>query len=156
MKFTEIIKNFLGIGGVKLMLAVPEQAPKQDGTLRGKLIVTTKVRKEIDNLKIEMKEKWSFGRGEEKTVKFFTLGMAEIPSGFTIVPNEQKEFSFDLDYKLIKSKNDMDKDKGGIMKGLGKAGAFLDGEKSTFFINAVASVKGVAFPPTDKRDIVLK
>jgi len=56
----------------------------------------------------------------------------------------------------LKSQNDLDKEKGGVMGGLGKVGSFLDAEKSTYRVIFSGSLEGALLGPTDSKSIKLK
>lgn len=155
MGFFQTIKNKLGIGGVKVQLQTPGQASKEEGTVAGKIILTTKSDQEIKDLTVKMIEEYTTGRGDSKTTKEYTLGETKIDGGFTIKKGETKEIEFNLPFTILKSKNDEMKEKGGVMGSLGKAGSFMDNEKSSYFVDAEADVKAAALDPSNKKSIKL-
>ena len=155
MGFLATLKNKLGIGGVKASLMVPAQAEKAVGEIQGKVILTTKSEQEIVDVTVEFKEKYSLGKGENKTTKEYVLGKVKLNGGYSIKPGEMKEVAFTLPFKLLKSDNDLLKEKGGVLGGLGKASAFMDGEKSVYVVEAVVDVKSAALDPRDSKTVKL-
>lgn len=159
MGFFGKIKGFFGIGGVKVTLEIPKEIGKEDGKVTGKVTLFSKSDQHVLSLKLKMIEEYSTGRGENKTTKEFTLGKLNLvkeKDAFDMKAQENKVYDFELPYELLKSKNDQMKEKGGVSGALGKMGSFMDAEKSKFFIEAEADVKGTALDPSDKKPIVLK
>lgn len=154
MSFWSKIKNWLGIGGVKIELQVNPSYSKQSETISGKLIVTSKSDQTLQEIKVTVEEHWSYGRGEQKTQKTFELGMVKLP-GFSIKAGETQTLEFTAPFGLLKSQNDRMKEQGGVVGGLGKLGAFMDGEKSEYSVIASGDVKGVALGPNDRKAIKL-
>ena len=155
MGFLQTIKNKLGIGGVKVTLQSPGNAPKTAGIIEGKVILTSKSDQEVVKISVKIYEEFTTGRGEEKKTKKFTLGEITIPQGFTIKTGETKEISFSLPFSVVKSSNDELKEKGGALGALGKMGSFAANEKSEYFVEAQADVKSAALDPWDKKAIRL-
>ncbi len=145
----------MGIGGVKVELSIPAEAPKQEGNLAGKIILTSKSDQDIKEIEIKMIEEYSTGRGDEKETKELTLGEIKISEAMSIKEGETKEIPFSLPYALIKSNNDELKEKGGALGALGKVGSFAKNEKSEFFIEADVDVVSAAIDPSDRKKIKL-
>ncbi len=154
MSFWGKVKQWLGIGGVKLELQIPSTVGKKDTQIQGQLHITSKSDQIVKEIKIIVEEEWQTGRGEEKTRKTFQLGTIKLP-GFEIKTGESKSVEFTVPFELIKSNNDELKEKGGALGALGKLGAFAGGEKSDFFVKADADVQGTAFGPGDRKPIRL-
>ena len=155
MGFFQKLKNKVGIGGVKVQLSIPEQAPKADGNLEGKVILTSKSDQEIKELEIKMIEEYTTGRGDDKETKELTLGEIKITETMSIKEGETKEVPFSLPYTILKSNNDELKEKGGALGAIGKVGSFAKNEKSKYFIEADADVVGVALDPSAREEIKL-
>lgn len=155
MGFMAKVKQWMGIGGVKVVLTVPAQVEKSKGQIEGKLTVSSKSDQTVKALHVELIESWTTGRGEEKETKELELGKVEIPAPFDIKAGETKEFPFVLAFTLVKSNADELKEKGGALGMLGKAAAFANAEKSTYDVKAGGDVKGTAFGPTDVKGIKL-
>jgi len=145
----------MGIGGVKVELQVPAEASKADGTIAGKIILTTKSDQEVKDIEVKVIEEYTTGRGDDKETKEYTLGVAKFSEAFTIKEGETKEIPFSVSFAMLKSNNDELKEKGGALGALGKVGAFADNEKSKYFVEADVDVKSAALDPSDKKQIKL-
>lgn len=154
MSFWNKVKQFFGIGGVKLELQVNPAYSKKEGLIQGKVNVTTKSPQTIKEIKLKLEEVWQTGRGEQKTSKTFELGTSSIP-GFSIQPGESKLIDFTLPFHTLKSEADRLKEKGGFVGSLGKLEAFTNAEKSSYSLIASAETQGTAFSPNDVKSIQL-
>jgi len=155
MGFFQSIKNKLGIGGVKVELQIPAEASKSEGTIAGKIILTTKSDQEVKGIEVKVIEEYTTGRGDDKETKELTLGQVKLTEVFTIKTGETKEIPFNVSFSIIKSNNDALKEKGGALGALGKVGAFADNEKSVYFVEADIDVTSAALDPTEKKQIKL-
>jgi hypothetical protein len=70
-------------------------------------------------------------------------------------PEEPIIVNFDLKYELLKSPIDEMMDEGLLRSGLAFLAKTVKGVKSTYRLEAEASVKGTKFNPIDKKDIQL-
>lgn len=156
MGFLQKVKNKLGIGGVKVAIQVPNEIPKTDsGVVDGTVILTTKSPQEILTLTVKMVEEFTTGYLTDKSTKEYELGEIEINGGFDIKPGETKEVDFSVPFAMLKSNNDVLKEKGGVMGKIGKASAFVSGERSKFFVDVEVDVKSAFVDPTAKEQIQL-
>jgi hypothetical protein len=152
--FMSKMKQFMGIGGVDIVLTVPAQVEKARGVVEGRLALTTKSDQLVQGIEVKLVEQWTTGRGEAKETEELELGTVKLP-GLELKVGETRELPFTLPFELLKSENDRLKEKGGVLGALGTAGALMDGEKSTYRVTASGDVKGTAFGPTDEADIQL-
>jgi hypothetical protein len=155
MGFFGKIKQFLGIGTVKVTATVPGSFSVDDSHVNGSVELLAKSDQEVVGVKVKFEEKWSTGRGEDKTEKTFTLGTQEFP-GFAMKAGETKKFDYSVPFHYSKSSNDRMAEKGGVVGGLGKLSKFADAEKSTFHIVATCDVKGATFDPNDVKEVKKK
>jgi hypothetical protein len=155
MGFLQTIKNKLGIGGVKVALHVPGQVSKNEGLIKGKIVLTSKSDQELLSMKVVLKEKYTRGRGEDKTTKEFILGEYKANLLYTINAGQEKEVHFDLKFELIKSNSDELKDMGGAMGKLGSLAAFANNETSEYLVEASVDVKSAALDPSDEKPVKL-
>ncbi len=155
MGFFKNIKDKLGIGGVKVELKTNGQASKESKTIDGTVVLTTKSEQEIVNIEVKFMEKFTTGRGDDKTEKEFELGKVVIPANFKITPGETKEIPFSVPFQLVKSNADELKEKGGALGTLGKVAAFANKEVSEYYLDAEADVKSAALDPSDTKEIKL-
>lgn len=155
MGFFGKIKQFFGIGTVKVTATVPPTFSVDDSHLNGTVELLAKSDQEVVSVEVKFEEKWSTGRGEEKTEKTFTLGTQKFP-GFTMKAGETKKIEYSVPFTYTKSGNDKMAEQGGVMGGLGKLSKFADAEKSTFQIVATCDVKGATFDPNDVKEVKKK
>ena len=154
MAFFNKVKNFFGVSTVTVEIECPDTFSGNQDTIDGRLKVIGVSDQEVTLVKIELTEHWRTGSGEDKTEKHFVLGTQEVCTEvFTIAEKEERVFEFSLPFSLIKSENDRHKEEGGVMGSLGKVGAFLDQEKSTFKLVAMADVKAATFDPNCLKEL---
>ncbi|MCW3127150.1 MAG: hypothetical protein JWO03_2808 [Bacteroidetes bacterium] len=149
MSFIKKIKQFLGIGTVSVKLAVPASFKVSDSSISGSVNITGKSDQKIKSIDIKMEEIYTKGKGDDKEVTTFELGKVVLNQAFDIKEGEVIAKTFDLPFALLKSTNDHLKEKGGVMGGLGKVGAFLDAEKSEYQIVVSVDVIGAKLDPND-------
>jgi hypothetical protein len=152
MGFFANLKQKMGIGTVSVRIEMAETFRTEDGSLTGKIVITGKSDQIIESVELEFEENYSTGSGDNKTTKKIELGKSKLP-GFSIKNAEVKEIPFTLVFSYGKSSNESMSEKGGIVGGLGKAGSFLNSEKSTFQFTAMADVKGAALDPNDVKTL---
>lgn len=155
MKLLQIIKNKLGIGGVKVKLSVPGQVDRNSGVVEGSVLLTTKSDQEIINMRFVFIEEFTKGRGDNQTVRDFELGETTINTSFSIKTGENKSFDFQLPFELLKSNADNLKEQGGTLGKIGSLAKFANNEKSAYYIKAEVDVKSAALDPFDKKEIRL-
>ncbi len=156
MNILKSVKNFMGIGGVKVELTAPGQAAKADGKVSGKVTLTTKSDQHVKEVFVKVVERWTTGRGDEQQTKELELGKVMLTSAeFDIKTGEVKEFSYTCPFQILKSNADQLKEKGGALGALGSVAKFASGERSEYFVEAHADVKGAALDPSDKKAIKL-
>ncbi len=153
MSFFQKIKQVLGFVGIKVTLEVPETFSRNGNTIQGKVVITSKSDQHILSVGVKFEEVWRVGKGEDETMKNFDLGEWKDETAFDIKAGETKIFPFTLNYSLIKSENDRMIDSGKVGKALGGLGKLMDGEKSNFWLNAMADVKGAAFDPNCAKEL---
>lgn len=156
MGFFDKIKQFLGIGTVKVKLESDSTFSKSASTINGKVYLAAKSDQEILSLEVKLEEVWEKGKDEDKVTRTFDLGEWVDKSGFLMKAGEEKEFSFVLNYALHQSKNDrLQETAGKVGKVLGGLGKMIDAEKSTYSLIATCDVKGAALDPNDVRAMKL-
>ncbi|MCK6639693.1 MAG: sporulation protein [Bacteroidia bacterium] len=155
MGFLGKIKQFFGIGTVKVNVTVPAAFSVDDPSISGTVELVAKSDQEIVSVEVKFEEKWSTGRGDDKTEKTFDLGVQKFP-GFTMKAGETKKIDYTVPFTYSKSDNDRMAEKGGVVGGLGKLSKFADGEKSTFHVVATCDIKGATFDPNDVKEVKKK
>ena len=153
MSFFTKIKNWLGIGGVKVSLDVPGQVSKSDTKIDGKVILTTKSEQKILDMNVKVIEKWETKKGDVKKTKTIQLGQVKVPCNFAIKPGETKEVKFSAPFKVVKSSNEQLKEEGGVLGALGTVAAFVSAENSRYYVEAEVDVESAGLDPSDKVEI---
>ena len=153
MGFIDKIKNFFGIGGVKVQIKAPGQISKAEGVVNGTIILTSKSDQEVVDIEVKLVEEFTTGRGDNKSTEEYTLGEMKIPGGYTIKAGETKEVPYSLPWALLKSNNDELAEKGGMLGGIGKLGKFASAEKSAYKVWATCDVKSATFDPNDSFEV---
>jgi hypothetical protein len=152
MGFFGKIKQFLGIGTIKMELDVQPSVDLESRLIQGKLKVTGKSDQAIKDIELSFDETFSTGKSDAKSSSKLNWGKMTL-AGFDIKKDEVKEIEFELPFSYAKSSNEAMADKGGIVGGLGKVGTFLDGEKQKYELTATANVKGVTLPPLVSKEL---
>lgn len=157
MSFFSKIKNWLGIGGVKLTLHIPPSVPRSAGVINGKISLSSKSVQEVTQVSVKIEENWSTGSKEEEVKKTFLLGEVVLISlPFTIKTGENKDIDFELPFSTINSDNDNMKEQGGGYALMGKLNSMLDNERSKYVVTGKADVKSAVLDPLDCKEIKLK
>jgi hypothetical protein len=152
MGFFGKIKQFLGIGTIKMELDMQPTVDLESKLITGKLKVTGKSDQSIKDIELSFDESFSTGKSDAKSTSKLNWGKMTL-QGFEIKKDEVKEIEFELPFSYAKSSNEAMADKGGIVGGLGKVGTFLDGEKQKYELTATANVKGVTLPPLVSKEL---
>lgn len=155
MSFFQKVKQVLGFVGVKVTLESGDTFTRTGDSIQGKVIITAKADQHIISVEVGLEEVWRTGKGENETMKTFELGEWKYETGFDIKAGETREFPFTLNYSLIKSENDRMMESSKVGKALGGLGKLMDGEKSNYWLKAMADVKGAAFDPNAVKELKL-
>jgi hypothetical protein len=150
MGFMGKIKQWMGIGGVKVTLAASGPLSSTGGAVAGTVQLTSKSDQHVNDLVVKVYELYSTGRGKEKRTREIDMGKLSIAQHLDLKAGETKDLSFSLPYTVSKSINDKLKEKGGMIGALGKLGSMAEAERSEFYVKASASVKGTALSSSDK------
>ena len=152
MSFFAKIKQFFGVGTIKVTLNAPGTFNTNDGLIEGTIKLEAKSDQSVVSLEVRLDEEYTTGRGDEKKTKTFEIGKIKL-AGFDMKAGETKDVAFKLSYTYSKSDNEAMAEKGGVMGGIGKLGSFASGEKSEFKLVATCDVKGATFDPNDIKEI---
>ena len=155
MAFFSKIKQFLGIGGIKVEVACDTSVPKDAGNVSGTIKLTSKSDQHVLTLGVKMVEEYTTGRGDDKSTQEIELGTLDVASAFDMKAGEEKVIEFSLPFELVKSNADELKEKGGALGALGSVAKFANAEKSEYFIEAECDVKGTALDPSGKIEVQL-
>jgi hypothetical protein len=154
--FFSKIKQFLGIGGIKVELDLDPQITFKTTKLTGTITLTAKSDQLVKSITYKLEEEWTRKVGDETKTKHFTLGEKEITDEFTMKEGETKKISFELPIAFVKNNEDQLKEMGGAMGALGKLSALTDGQKSVFTFIAKPDVDGTFLDPSATQKMELK
>lgn len=152
MSFFAKIKQMLGIGTIKVTLKAPGTFKTDDGKIEGTVNLVAKSDQTVVSLVVELQEEFTTGRGDDEKTKTFDIGKVKL-DGFDMKAGETKDVPFTLHFSYAKSDNEALAEKGGVLGGIGKLGAFAAAEKSAFKLTATCDVKGASLDPNDILDI---
>ena len=85
------VKSKLGIGGVKIQIDAPSQYSVDEGIVKGQFILTTKSDQEIKTMDVKLIERYTTGRGDDKSTKEFTLGSQKYDGALQIKTGENSK-----------------------------------------------------------------
>ncbi len=152
MGFMDTVKGWFNIGGVKVKLVeAPTKISKTGNELEGKVEMTAKSDKHALKLVYKLIEEHTKGRGDDQETTETILGETVVGEEFDIKAGESKV----IDFKVAYSMPERLRDKGGLLGGAAKLGAFAGGEKLDYQIVAVCDVQGTAVDPKAKQKVVL-
>ncbi|HHB51866.1 MAG TPA: hypothetical protein ENK75_02295 [Saprospiraceae bacterium] len=147
------VKNLLGIESVKIEIDIPDRIPYDISFLAGKIIVSSKSKQTIKKITIKLIERYVRGRGKNKLINEYTVGIVEFSKPFKLEAGKSMEFSFKMPIKIVQSEMDKIGSKNFVSKGFVKIMKKLNNVKSQFRIEATAKVARNAIPPLTKKEI---
>lgn len=148
MSFFAKIKQFLGIGTVKVTIKAPGTFNTDDGKIDGTLNLVAKSDQIVESLVIRLDEEFTTGRGDDKKTKTYEIGKMQLP-GFEMKAGETKDVPFSLQFSYTKTATEALSEKGGVLGGIGKLGSMVSSDKSEFKLWATCDVKGASLDPND-------
>lgn len=150
MGFMGKIKQWMGIGGVKVSLRATGPLSNSGGSVTGAIQLTSKSDQQVTEVIVKVYELYSTGRGKEKRTREIDMGKATVAQNIDMKAGESKDLEFTVPYTVSKSINDNLKEKGGMIGALGKLGSMAEAERSEYYVKASAKVKGTVLSPSDK------
>lgn len=150
------VKKWLGIEGVKLELALPEEVDKRSGLIEGTIRFQSMHPQLVTNIDVILIEWYSRGRKKEKLIDEYELGRVQLPETFEIEPEQIIEKGFLLPFELLKSDFDRMQERNILLGGVASFAKYLNAVKSEFYVLAEAKVKGTALNPFDKQALKMK
>lgn len=147
------VKKWLGIEGVKVELLLPEMAFEQVGAVSGKLIFHSKNQQVVRMVRLNMVEKYSRGRGQDKLVDEYLLGEITLNQRIEVPADEPISVDFTIPFQLNRSKVDEFGNRNFLTGGLVSLAKKLQGVNSEYRIEAEADVEGTALNPFDRKMI---
>ena len=149
-------KNWLGIEGLKIELLIPEEVAASSGFIDGRIVFNTKQLQTVQDITIQVFEKYTRGRGKEQKIDEFEIGSISFERALEIKAFEETYIDFALPFQLHHSNMDQFGSKNVISKGLAKAAKAIHQVKSEYRVVATAQVTGTALNPFDEKWLVIK
>ena len=146
MGFIDKIKQFFGIGGVKLQLMVPTDISKAAATVAGTVILTSKSDQKVLSLEYWFEQRTTTGTGNNKKVSKKRLAESKDMNGFDIKAGERKEVGFSMELATEEQKKEAEGVFGAIAQ-VGGALQALQGKKLEYLLWVSCDVDGVTMDP---------
>ncbi len=150
------VKKWLGIEGVKLELLLPEEVEASTRKLEGRIRFQSLNPQTVSGIKVALIEKYSRGRGADKLIDEYELGVAEINRIIEVPAEEAVEVDFVLSFSTVKSNIDEFGSRNLLFSGLSRAAKALRSVRSEYRVEAEAKVVGVALNPFDRKPLKIK
>lgn len=168
MSFFNKLKGKLGYGLLDIEIQAPDSVERTSGSVSGSLVITAKQEGLVlTDLKIELEREFSKGQGTEKQTKRNSLGetkqfsvnnqQIDFQAGtkLPVSPASPMTFAFSLPFTNLVSGNELLQSQQGALGTLGKMGAWVGDEKSTFTLKVAASTEGGMLPVSKIKGIQL-
>lgn len=155
MSFFSKIKQFAGIGTLDVKVQGPAEFSASTTKLDGTVYITAKSEQQVLSITVELREEFRTGRDDDKKEQRFVLGSQRFGEQFTMKEGETRTLPFSLPVAFRKSANAQLQDRGGLMGGIGKLGAWAADEKSTYKLHCEVDVKGTSLDPSGEQDLKL-
>ena len=146
------VKQWLGIEGVKLDLLLPPDFNPRQGSLDGRIRLTSKHPQRVTAIKVVLVEKYARGKQDQQLVDEYELGRLLL-TDLIDVPGEgvPVDIPFHLKYTPVDSAVDRFGDRNPVFGGLAWVAKRLRNVRSEYRVEAEAQVQGVGLNPFDKQ-----
>ena len=150
------MKKWLGIEGVKMKLILAEEISGKQNSVKGKILFESMNPQTVTGVHLVFIEKYMRGRGKEKLIDEYELGVLNLDVEFEVMPGEIMELDFELPFSIVKSEIDDFGRKNFLYGGISSLAKKIRAVKSIYRIEAEATVKGVALNPFDRVELSVK
>lgn len=144
------VKDFFGIEGVRLELFVPEDFKLSSGVVKGTLKLSSMRAQTVTALSIELRERYTRGRGESKLIDTYVLGYLRESRDLKVAANEEVFLPFELCFAERQTAIDSFTKKSPLLKPFSKLAKMTNSASSKYTLVASALVKGVKLSPEVK------
>jgi len=144
------VKDFFGIEGVRLELFVPEDLNMSSGMIKGTLKLSSLRDQTVTALSIELRERYTRGRGENKLIDTYVLGYLRESRELKVATNEEVFLPFELCFAERRTAIDNFSKRSPLFKPLGKLARLTNAASSSYTLIGSALVKGVKLSPEVK------
>ncbi|HHS95127.1 MAG TPA: hypothetical protein ENJ45_00945 [Phaeodactylibacter sp.] len=150
------VKKWLGIEGVKVELILPEEASIATGKVKGKLRFYSMQPQKVKHLHLQLIERYTRGRGDNRLVDEYVLGSIALKKTIDVPAEKIVEMGFELPFRVKDSDMDRLGKENILFAGISKVSKWLSNVKSEYRVVVEAKTEGVALPPFDEKNIILK
>lgn len=148
------IKEVFGKDGIKMKIATAPAYPKNIKTLNGDLEFSVQKDKTIQVVQLQLVERYTRGRGQERKTDEHLLGTWALPQPLSLKAGNVQTIRFELPFEFLYSKMEELAEQGNLVqKGLAKLAQGLKGVSSTYYLEARAKVEGTKLDLIDKVEI---
>ncbi len=147
------VKDFFGIEGVRLELFVPADFKLSSGKIEGTLKLASLRAQTVTALSIELRERYTRGRKENKLIDTYVLGYLRESTEIKVAANEEVFLPFELCFAERRTAIDDFSKRSPLLKPFGKLAKFSAGASSKFTLVGSALVKGVKLSPEVKLEL---
>ena len=148
------VKDWLGIEGVKVALAIDETFKLKENVVRGSYSISSQSDQYIESVRLIFKEKYSRGRRKGKLIDEYVLSQSSIEIEESIKEDQVITREFELAFEPLKSGIEKWGDKNILYKGLTSVVKVFKNAKSSYSITVEVSVKGNKLKPYDTATLV--
>lgn len=149
------IKNILGIEGVKIDMAIPEEIRHDQKSISGQIILSSQSDQKVTQLTVKLIEKYRRGRNDSKLINEYLLGSIELALDISIKADEEKTIDFELPFNKMLSEMDCYEKSNFFSKAFVMLAKKLKNVKSEYRVEAVTKVKGVRLDPLVTKTIII-
>ena len=141
------VKDFLGIEGVQLALALTEPIDARAGRLVGAITFTSLRDQTVERVEVELRERYSRGRGDDVLIDEFVLGRLASACELRVAAGESVTLPFELRFAARPSR--IEERLGGrrLLRPVVALAKRVAKAESRYRLWALADVRGVALRP---------
>ncbi len=154
MAILKKVKDWLGIEGVKVALAIDETFKLKEQIIKGSYAISSQSDQYIESVQLILKEKYSRGRRKAKLIDEYVLNESSTQIGESISADQVITREFDMPFEPLKSGIEKWGDKNILYKGLTSVVKVFKNAKSTYSITVEVTVKGNKLKPYDTATLV--
>lgn len=147
------LKKWLGVEGVKLELEAPAEVNSSEEKFSGRLHFYSMNPQKVTSVELVFLERYRRGRGKEKLIDEYELGRIEMQCDIDIEPEVPAGIDFEIPFKVFKSRMDEFEKQNFLTKGVAKVAKFAKNVKSSYRLEARATVKGTVLHPIAKKEV---
>lgn len=150
------LKKVLGIEGLKIDILLPAEVRKEEGIIKGKIIMTTLRDTQVSGFILKAVERYSRGRGKNKKTNEYVMGNQTIQKHVSVQKGETKEIEFELPFRWMQSEMDKWQEQNFIYGGLIGLAKKISAVHSEFYVLVEAKETGTKLSPHVKKTFLLK